>query len=262
VPSGPPPEYTDAGSYVGGEVGARRVLDAHGHAFVFKEQPPGLAPATTETLRALGYPAPRYVEWGEDWSIHEELPGSPLGDWRVRLPPRLLELNELQSGRAVDDDRTWPASAIAWTVGGQRDFMFVDLLAAHSDDGRALVARCREAAARAGELPPGRDIVHGDFTAANVLAVGGEITGVIDWGGTCSGDRLFDLATWLYYSPDDVLRTYIVERIGEAGLGVYLAHMAIRQAGWSVRFHAPERGRAMIRYGLEQLRHKGHATPA
>ena len=29
----------------------------------------------------------------------------------------------------------------------------------------------------------------------------GRVTGVIDWGGARSGDRTFDLATWLYYSP-------------------------------------------------------------
>lgn len=250
MPSGPPPEYTDAGAYSGGEVGARKVLGADGRAYVFKAQPPGLAPRTTEVLRAVGYPAPRYVEVGDDWSIQEELPGEPLGDWRVPLPPRLLELNELQAGRAVDDDRSWPAAAVSW----DGSYMYVDELERHSDAGRELVRRCRDAAERgAPGLPPARDVVHWDLTAANVLAAGGQITGVIDWGGTCSGDRLFDLATWLYYAPDEGLRAYVVERIGERGLDVYLAHMAIRQAGWSVRFHPPEAGWRMIRYGLELL---------
>ena len=245
MPSAPPPEYTDAGAYDGGEFGARRVLDADGKAYVFKAQPPGLAPATTEALRAVGYPAPRYVACGDDWCIQEELPGQPLGDWNVPLPPRLLELNELQAGRAVDDDATWPAAAVAWTAGGHADYMFVGALSA-SDEGRRLLHVCRAAAEHAGELPAARDIVHWDFTAANVLSEGG----VIDWGGTCTGDRLFDLATWLYYSPDAALRAYVVERIGERGLGVYLAHMAVRQTGWSVERHAPEVGRAMVAYAL------------
>ena len=244
--SGPPPEFTDAGAYGGGEFGARRVLDANGTAHVFKAQPPGLAPAVTESLRAVGYPAPRYVAWGDDWCIQEELPGEPLGDWNVPLPPRLLELNALQAGRAVDDDTSWPAAAVAWTVGGHADYMFVDALTAFSADGARLVEVCRAAAEHAGELPPSRDIVHWDFTASNVLSAGG----VIDWGGTCTGDRLFDLATWLYYSPDEALRAHLVERIGERGLGVYLAHMAIRQAGWSASRHSPDVGRAMVDYGL------------
>lgn len=246
MPSALPPEYTDAGAYAGGEFGARRVLDASGTAYVYKREPPGLAPATTEALRAVGYPAPRYVAYGDDWCIQEELPGSPLGDWGAPLPPRLLELNELQAGRAVDDDASWPAAAVGWTVGGHGDYMFVEALNAHSPGGRKLVELCRAAAEHAAELPPSRDIVHWDFTASNVLSEGG----VIDWGGTRTGDRLFDLATWLYYSPDDGLRRYIVGRIGERGLFVYLAHMAIRQAGWSVCNHPPEAGRAMVDYGL------------
>lgn len=246
----PPPEYRDAGAYAGGEVGARRVLDADGRAFVFKEQPPGLAPQTTEKLRGLGYPAPRYVTWGDDWCIQEELPGTPYGSWNVPLPPGLLELNELHAGQAVDDDASWPRAATAW----DGSYMYVDELEAHSDEARRLVARCRDVVQRhASEIPAARDVVHWDFTASNILVADGDVTGVIDWGGTCSGDRLFDLSTWLYYSPDDALRRYIVERAGEAALAVYTAHMAIRQAGWSVHAHEASEGVAMIRYGLERL---------
>src|SRR5581483_11942655 len=188
--------YTDAGSYAGGEFGARRVLDADGRAFVFKDQPPGLAPATTAALIPLGYPAPRYVAWGDDWCVQEELPGQPIGDWGAPLPPRLLELNELQAGRGVDDDTSWPAAAVAWTVGGHDDYMFVVQLEGHSDEGRELVRRCRAIVDRhAADLPAARDVVHWDLTAANVLARDGEVSGVIDWNGTCTGDRLFDLAT-------------------------------------------------------------------
>jgi aminoglycoside phosphotransferase (APT) family kinase protein len=101
------------------------------------------------------------------------------------------------------------------------------------------------------------DVVHIDFTAANVLGADGEITGVIDWGGTRSGDRMFDLATWLYYSPRtcrDELVPLVVDRIGQRGLSVYIAHLAIRQAEWSVRLHGDEAGWAMVRYGLELAR--------
>ena len=252
--SGLPPEYTAAGRYDGGEFGARRVVDAEGRAYVFKDQPPGLAPATTEALRAVGYPAPRYVAWGDDWCIQEELPGTPISHWGAPLPPRLLELNELQAGRAVDDDASWPAAAVAWTVGGHDDYMFVVELERHSAEGRELVRRCREIVDRhAADLPAPRDVVHWDLTAANVLAERGEVTGVIDWNGTQTGDRLFDLATWLYYGPDEALRRYIADRAGEGGLAVYLAHMAIRQAGWSVYRHPPEAGWAMVRYGLETV---------
>jgi hypothetical protein len=69
------------GSYDGGEVGAYRLVDCDGRRFVLKHQPPGLAPATTEVLYSLGYPAPRYVVEGPDYHVQEELPGRPAGGW-------------------------------------------------------------------------------------------------------------------------------------------------------------------------------------
>jgi len=92
------------GTYDGGEVGAERLLDEDGRAFVLKRQPPGLAPQTTEALRARGYPAPRYVVVADSYSVQEELPGLPLGGWGVAANARVLELNALQegAGRAGD----------------------------------------------------------------------------------------------------------------------------------------------------------------
>jgi aminoglycoside phosphotransferase (APT) family kinase protein len=114
------------------------------------------------------------------------------------------------------------------------------------------VTRCRGVVERhARDVPRARDVVHWDFTPANVLGLDGEVTGVIDWGGTCSGDRLFDLATWHYDAADDVLRDYVVERAGEGTMAVYLAHLAIRQAGWSVRHHSRAVALDAIRYGVE-----------
>lgn len=43
------------------------------------------------------------------------------------------------------------------------------------------------------------DIVHFDFTPANILVAAGEISGVIDWEGACRGDSVFDLASMLFY---------------------------------------------------------------
>ncbi len=250
-------QFRAVGDYEGGEFGAQRLLDESGTAYVLKLQPPGLGPATTEALRTVGYPAPRYVFAGPDYSVQEELTGEPLGGWRVPLHPRLLELNELQMGLALDDDRSWPKAVVDSILVGGEDYMILATLLDHSPEGRELVELCQVAAGRNAEvIATVDDVVHWDFTAANVLASGDEITGVIDWGGTCSGDRLFDLATFLFYSGDAApgLRGYIVERIGERGLSVYLAHMAIRQAEWSVRYHAEGAGWEMVRYGLELAR--------
>ncbi len=245
-----------AGTYAGGEVGAQRLIDEHGNAFVLKYQAPGLAPLTTEALRPLGYPVPRYVIATDVYSIQEELPGRPLGGWGMPLPARLLALNELQAGRSVDDDRSWPGVIVASVTQGFDEYMVLATLAEHSPESHELLELCQRAVDRnAAQITTTDDVVHYDFTPANVLAHDGVVTGIIDWGGTRSGDRTFDLATWLFYSRDDAeLRRVVVERIGERGLSVYLAHMAIRQADWSLRHHREEAGWEMVTYGLELAR--------
>jgi hypothetical protein len=248
--------FRSDGPYVGGEVGAERLLDGDGRAFALKRQPPGNAVRITERLRERGYPVPRYVVVGATYSVQEELPGAPLGAWDVPFPPRLLELVDLQQGCAVDADRTWPATIVESVTDGFEEFMVLETLKRHSDEGRELLARCRSAVERhAHRLTTTDDIAHMDCTADNVLAVDGAITGVIDWGGARSGDRAFDLATWSYYAPSDAaLRATVIERIGEKGFSVYLSHLAIRQADWSIRHHGEEAGWQTVRYGLQLAR--------
>jgi hypothetical protein len=245
------------GRYSGGEVGAERLLDESSRAYVLKRQDAGLAPETTATLRTLGYPAPRYVLIGPGYCIQEELPGQPLGSWDVPIDDRLLGLNDLQRGRAVSDDRSWPATIVESVMEGFDEYMVLETLQRHSVEGRELLSRCRAAVDRhAGTLTTTDDIVHLDFTPDNVLGVDGEVSGVIDWGGTTSGDCTFDLVTWLFYARENgrSLRPLIVERIGEKGMSVYLAHIAIRQADWSIRHHGEAAGWRMVRYGLELAR--------
>jgi hypothetical protein len=253
-------DFRPAGAYEGGEVGALRLIDGAGRRFVYKRQPPGLAPQTTETLRALGYPAPRYVAWGRDYHVQEELPGRPVAGWGAppgRIVARLLELNELQAGRAVDDDASWPQAVIESVEAGFSEYCVVGTLERHSDESRELLRRCREVVQRhAGGLGPARrDVVHWDYTLDNVLVDDGRVTGVVDWGGTRSGDRLFDLATLVYYGRGELpgIERYVVEQIGAEGLAVYLAHMAVRQSDWSLRHHRPE-GDAVVRYSVELIR--------
>ena len=253
-------DFRILGRYEGGEVGAVRLVDGEGRRFVLKRQPAGLAPKTTEVLRPLGYPAPRYVVEGPDYHVQEELPGRPAGDWGIASPAimaRLLELNELQAGAAVDDDSSWPNTIVESVTAGFSEFCLVETLERHSDASRELLRLCRRAVERhAAELTTSRDIVHLDFTLANVLVGGGAVTGVIDWGGTRSGDRLFDLATLVYYARGEApgLEQYVVERIGPRGLSVYLAHMAVRQSDWSLRNHGIDEGDRVVDYSFELLR--------
>jgi len=250
-----------AGAYEGGEVGALRLVDAEGRRFVFKNQPPGLAPATTEVLRPLGYPVPRYVVCGPDYHVQEELPGRPAWrGWGIAAPElmaRLLALNELQEGHAVDAAGSWPYSIVESVMLGFSEYAVVGTLERHSDESRELIRLCRRAVERYGDRMRGqRDIVHWDYTLANVLVEGGRVTGVIDWGGTRTGDRLFDLATLIYYAKGQApeLERYVVERIGREGLAVYVAHMCVRQSDWSLRHHEPPAGDEVVAYSLEAAR--------
>ena len=186
--------------------------------------------------------------------MQEELPGSPLANWAAldeTVVARIVELNELQSGRAVARFgwRTWLGRLAA---SGARSYFVLDTLRRHSDRSRVLLERCQETTRRyLDEVPEARDVVHWDFSPDNVLAVGGAVTGVIDWDGTRGGDRLFDLATIVYYAPPAaVVREYVVERIGERALAVYLAHLCLRQAEWSLRRHDAETGEWMLAYAL------------
>jgi aminoglycoside phosphotransferase (APT) family kinase protein len=253
--------FREAGAYTGGEVGALRLVDRLGGRSVLKRQPPGLAPQTTDVLRRVGYPAPRYVAWGERYAVQEELPGEPASaDWGVAAPSimsRLLELNELQAGCVVDGDTTWPQTIVESVTDGFEEFCVVETLERHSDESRELLALCRRAVERGADALAGaRDITHLDYTLANVLVADEHVSGVIDWGGTRTGDRLFDLATLVYYAKGEApeLERYVVERIGEGGLAVYLAHMCVRQSDWSLRNHGLAAGEWAVSYSLELAR--------
>jgi len=94
-------------------------------------------------------------------------------------------------------------------------------------------------------------------TSPRVLLVDDHgVTGVIDWGGTRTGDRLFDLATLMYYARGEApeLERYVVARIGHEGLAVYLAHMAVRQSDWSLRHHGLAAGDGAVDYALSFAR--------
>jgi aminoglycoside phosphotransferase (APT) family kinase protein len=242
--------------YEGGEAGAVRLVDEAGRHFVLKFQPTGLAPATTDALRPLGYPVPRYVLEGPGYHVQEELRGRPAGDWGVAGPEvmaRLVELNELQADRAVDDDASWPETIVESVTAGFSEFCVVETLEGHSDASRELLRLCRRAVERHSPgLAPSRDIAHMDFTLANVLVEDGGVTGVIDWGGTRTGDRLFDLSTLLYYARGEApdLERYVVGRIGHEGLAVYVAHLAVRQSDWSLRHHGLDAGNGAVDYAL------------
>jgi hypothetical protein len=69
--------------------------------------------------------------------------------------------------------------------------------------------------------------------------------------GALNGDRVFDLATLFLlhtHAAPARLRTGRARRARARG---YLAHMILRQTGWSIRYHEPDAGAQLVRDGLE-----------
>lgn len=93
--------------------------------------------------------------------------------------------------------------------------------------------------------------MHWDYTTSNILAVDGEITGVVDWDGVCNGDRLFDLVTLWYYTRTPMLRDYVLAHTSHAVHDAYLAAVVVRQVAYSLKFHSPSVSPGLIADALE-----------
>ena len=279
--------FEPRGRYPAGEQGAFAISEADAddaQRFVLKWGPGTDIPdnlrqavSVTERLRAVGYPAPRYrlvgvaPPLGVVYSVQEELPGKPLG---VRLDrpllDRLLDLNALQRGQAVAPARAWPRPVTDPVLRGGDGFCLLDPLRSYSPATAALLGVLQRLAADGGdERPPTNDVVHFDFQGSNILVVGDEVTGVVDWEGYRAGDRAFDLVTLCFYAgaggdgdADQVERLWrlLVARTGPRLLGVYVAHLVLRQVDWSIRFH--DRGAVELWLGRadEVLRRLSAAT--
>ena len=66
------------------------------------------------------------------------------------------------------------------------------------------------------------DVVHYDFSPANLLLDEQQrVVGVVDWEGVRAGDRLFDLATQMFYADDGEVRGRLQQAALERGRPVY-----------------------------------------
>jgi hypothetical protein len=250
--------------YPTGEQGAFAISEASGNSvrpFVLKWEEGSALPdhlrqavAVTGLLRDVGYPAPRYrligmvPSLGVVYSIQEALPGTPLGGRLDRpLLDRLLALNALQAGQATTPTDTWPRPVAEPVLHGGDGYCLLDPLRSYSRRTATLLGVLQHLAAVEGdERSPRDDVVHFDFQGANILVAGDEISGVVDWEGCRAGDRAFDLATLFFYAgaakgadTEQLERLWrlLVEQSGPRLVGVYLAHLVLRQVDWSIRFY-------------------------
>jgi aminoglycoside phosphotransferase (APT) family kinase protein len=187
----------------------------------------------------------------EGLSVQEELPGETLADWRPlddAVARQAIELNERFAGKRVPNAPAWPERIRDDVVRGHHH---VDLVLLEREAPEVL-RRCRDALTRAeGSLADPGDLVHWDYTTANILAVSDEITGVVDWDGVCNGDRLFDLVTLWYYTRTPLLRDYVLAHTTREVHDAYVAAMVARQVAYSLKFHDASVAPALIADALE-----------
>lgn len=205
------------------------------------------AVAITSRLREAGYPVPEFVVHGTDnglnYVVQKIMPGKSGAVLTPRLLRRLVELNGLQSGIAAEFGEAWPARIIESIEHGFHDWCVHDSLMGHSVETRAIMSELKGLPGAVQSQAFGTwDAVHFDFTTANILVDGGEISGVIDWNGCCAGDRAFDLVTLAFYALEDPLISQSLlqsarDISGPDATRLYLAHLILRQLDWSIRHH-------------------------
>jgi hypothetical protein len=230
---------------------AYRVADQRGRYFALKVAGSDRirrAVATTERLRGARYPAPAYLRAGAvsdaNWyALIEELPGAHPASLANGLAEQALALIEGQAGLAflpVEGPRI-----VDTLLFGADGYALHETMRTHSMATSSLLDEIVAIGRRYFDLDfPSADIVHGDFSHANVLVLDGKISGVVDWEGADSGDRAFDIATLLFYELEDetaqqTLWDALLKLTGPHRTNVYLAHMMLRQVEWSARNHAP-----------------------
>lgn len=120
---------------------------------------------------------------------------------------------------------------------------------------RPAINRLRDAVIQATpHLPDGRQLIHGDFGANNLLTDGTEITGVIDWESAMIGDPRYDIANTRFWGPFlpcmHVQSTYDDQRLTDQtdrdAVRCYLIAIGVRAVGYYLASGRTEIAHAMI----------------
>jgi hypothetical protein len=267
------------GRYAVGETGAYLLGNTAGERFVLKwsrpEQMPLVTAAAeaTSRLRALGYPAPFYAVCGKFddlcFGIQRVLPGRPGPIRATETLDQLVALNDLHRGRGAwlrevfPDRPRWANEMVHAVLVGypEHDYCWLEPVRSFSPASAELLERTQTfVAAHAEDIAyvTEDDIVHYDFSPANTLQDEQRVTGIVDWQGVRAGDRVFDLVTLLYYvyaDPDVRQRALAaaLDRSRPSVIGIYLAHMLVRQVDFSVRHHTVEAAKRWLQHSQHVL---------
>jgi aminoglycoside phosphotransferase (APT) family kinase protein len=246
--------YTLRERYAAGEnQGAYALTDEDGATYVLKwnERQPWLerirlAQRITAHLRTLGVPAPQYVlaDTSPDnltYWIQTALPGAPPQSLLPSHVDRLLELIEIQAGRALSTEINWSDYVRAVVFEGESGWR--DSLLHYDADTRIVLARLTQLVAdKHTTILRGDDIVHGDLALENVLVVGATVRGIVDWDAAGCGDRCLDLSKLVFYSYADSrlrapLQAQMLSISGSDAYAIYLAYNILAQLDWSIHHH-------------------------
>jgi len=246
---------TVEGSCAGGQVGTAYVRWPDGHRAVLKWRPHFTVGelragplAVADRLRALGYPAPATeltAQIGHAVAIVQELlPGRKIDHLDRHHLDRTLALHHIQAD-ALADRLDIPAYNLYLRSDGP-GYCLHEPLRRFSRRTAALEHRIAAIGAEHPECLPGCDAVHGDLHPGNILAAGGNITGVVDWDGTARGDHRFDLVVLRFgihpnKADHEVARHLdkLLDDIPEAILRPAWAHMSLRMTDWAIRHFPP-----------------------
>jgi aminoglycoside phosphotransferase (APT) family kinase protein len=246
-----------AGKLPGGnQDGAYALQEPGGRRAVLKQMFAPRALPIMGRLRANGYPTPEplYAGTAPDgtpYLLQEFVEGAPIVVLTDAYLDQLFALNELQADLnpqpAANQLESW--SVYAHEVVFARSTVWEIALRAHSPATAGLLDALRQATLRYADAAlPNTDAVHGDLHGGNILAQGGQISGVIDMVYAGYGTRAIDLASLLHnmeshdYAPTvrARLRARIIERFGIPVYAICLAFRAIVTLTWAVRRDSDE----------------------
>jgi hypothetical protein len=203
---------------------------------------------TNRLRHEAGWPVP------QQWSIESEtslfvlqefLPGHPVQIFNEATLDRLLELHASRIGLARPEDASaWPNQLIGTLLRGGTDYCLHSSLRSYDARTANLLDRIVEIGSevRASELP-GRDIVHWDLHAGNLLQIEDRLSGIIDNDFVTIGDAAFDLATLAVSATEtectpgvrDQLLDLTVGSLDEARRSAYFGHLLLRVLDWAIR---------------------------
>lgn len=220
------------------------------------------AQRVVEHMRRHGYPTPAWLGVGATathvWHLTDFVDAAPAPDLTPSLIEQLMDIIELQAGRASEAYDHW---SYAWRIATGRKSVVAELdfdetleqsllrqsvaeLSGYSSEVAALVARLRLTCA---DVPPPQDapdMVHTDLsTPGNVLVRDGVVVAVVDIGNAGSGTRATDLTALVWYSlPDpllDIVRkrlwTRTLDLVGWEGASVLAATQILHTLEWTIR---------------------------